>query len=663
MYERHFGITGPPFQLSPDPFFYFDSPQHHAALTALRQAFSHEPPFVILSGEIGAGKTTLLRVWLAELEAAGIVVAQLANTQLDANELMWAVATAFGVKDSKGTSAGLIADLRRYLQGLNGRAALLMVDEAQNLGQGALQGLIDLADKAAAQNAVLRICLAGQPELRAHLAATELPELQSRMQPPAHLGALEPEQARQYIEHRLLKVGWAGTPAFDAAAFDAIHRHSGGVPRRINVLSNRLMLSKFLRGGTRIDAATVLAVVGELEAELGAPAVARAAPRTMLEWPPLAPLAGGALWLLASGRSDHVKALPLLCAIGRRRDLPPPALVSLSDGRAWQLDHDLQTFAGVSQQPIALAKDDQPAPGLIESHFLHLIEAFRPSAVIVFDGDPVSQCCARLAREQGVALVHVGADAQGADERLDPCSARAAIARLAGLRLDCQAARQDDGFTSAALSRGVGNLLADAVYLALAQIAQTPPRGAWLQLADRDRADDPPAYGIVALKRRPAGASSPCRDEIVTMLREVSRDLPLVWPMRRPSMLALYGSGLARTLKSERITCIDELAHAEFVRLLCDARCVLTDCLDVLEEAATLGVPCLSLGARHAHHVGAGGWLPAIEVGASVTGATRAVWQILFRGGDPKPPPALWDGRAAPRIAAHLAQWLADARS
>lgn len=659
MYERHFGITGPPFQLSPDPSFYFDSPQHHRALTALRQAFSHEPPFVMLSGEIGAGKTTLLRVWLAELEAAGIVVGQLANTQLDADELMCAVATAFGVRDSKGTHEGLIADLRRFLQGLNGHAALLMIDEAQNLGQAALQGLVDLAERAAAQNAMLRICLAGQPELRDHLAAAGLSSLRSRMQPATHLGALEPRQVRQYIEHRLLNVGWTGTPAFDAAAFDAIHRHSGGVPRRINVLSNRLMLSKFLHGGTRIDAAAVFSVVGELEAELGAPVVTRSAPRTLLEWPPRAPLAGGALWLVARGRSDHVKALPLLCAIGQRHDLPPPALVSLSDGRAWQLDHDLQVFAGISQPPIAMAEDDQPAPGLIEAHFRHLIGQCRPRAVIVFDGDPVSQCCARLAREQDVALVHVGADAQGADEQLDPRSARAAIARLAGLRLDCQATRQEDGFASATLSRGVGNLLADAVFLALRQMAQTP-QGVRPRPADRDAAMDEPAYGVVALKQQAAGATSPCRSETFAMLREVSRDLPLVWPMRQPSMLALYGSGMARTLKSERITCIDELAHAEFVRLLCDARCVLTDCLDVLEEAATLDVPCLSLGARHAHHVRAGGWLPAVEVGDSVTHATRAVWQILFQGVDTKPPPPLWDGHAAARIAAHLSQWLAD---
>ncbi|MEO6030867.1 MAG: AAA family ATPase [Burkholderiaceae bacterium] len=662
MYERHFGITGPPFQLSPDPFFYFDSPSHHAALAALRQVFSLESPFVIMSGEIGAGKTTLLRVWLAELEAAGIVVAQLANTQLDADELMCAVATAFGVRDSRGTREGLMADLRRFLQGLNGRAALLVIDEAQNLDCAALRCLLDLADRAVAQNAVLRICLAGQPELRAHLAAAELPDLPSRMQPPAHLGPLEAQQARQYIEHRLLKVGWAGTPAFDAAAFEEIHRHTGGVPRRINVLSNRLMLSQFLAGSMRIDAATVLAVVRELEVEVGATLTvpARAPLQSAFDRLQLAPPARGALWLVASGRSDHVKALPLLCAIGQRRDLPPPALVSLTDGSPWQLDHDLHAFAGVAQQPIVLADVDvQPVPAQTEAHFQRLVEQCRPEAVIVFDGDSVSQCCARIAREQGVALVHVGADAQGADERLDPGSARASIARLAGLRFDCQAARQDDDFTSAALSRGVGNLLSDAVYLALQQIAQVP-QGARPRLAEHGHERDPPVYGVVALKQQAAGAPSPCGDEIVAMLREVSRDLPLVWPMRRFSMLALYGSGLARTLKSDRISCIDELAHADFVHLLCDASCVLTDCLDVLEEAATLGVPCLSLGARHAHHVDTGGWLPGIEVGASVTGAARAVWQILFQGSAPKSPPALWDGHAATRIAAHLAQWLAD---
>jgi len=661
MYERHFGITGPPFHLSPDPFFYFDSSQHRAALTAMRQAFLHELPFVVLSGEIGAGKTTILRAWLAEVEADGVTVAQLANTQLDADELMCAAAIAFGIAAPKGMSAGAHAGLCSFLRGLNGRAALLVVDEAQNLDRDTLRCLVGLADMAAQENAMLRICLAGQPELRARLADPTLPDMQSRVQQSFHLGPLEPAQTRQYIEHRLLKVGWAGTPSFDASAFDEIHRFTGGVPRRINVLSNRLMLSQFLSRTARIDARTVIAIAHALHAEIGEEAVVRELPRTTLEPLHFASIARGSLLVVASGRSDHIKAVPLLHAIARRRDLPPPVVVSVSDGSPWRLNHDLHASAGRAQQPIMLVNDKQPMLDQVEARFARLVEKCQPGAVIVFDGDPVSQCCATVAHELQVPLVHVGADAQGAAEFADPRSSRAAIGRLADLRFDCQSAEQDAGFARASLSVGVGNPLLDAVYLAL-QMAMQSPRRAEQRLPPREYMDDRRGYGVVALKQLPTDAGSACRQEVVAVLRDVSRDLPLVWPMRRATVLAMRSSGLARTLAGDRIACIEELGHAGFVRLLHDATCVLTDCLDVMEEAAALGVPCLSLGARHASHVGAGGWLPGIEVGHSVTRARRAVWEILFNIGKRIAPPSLWDGHAATRIAAHLAHWLADSR-
>ncbi len=115
MYERHFGITGPPFQLSPDPSFYFDGGQHRAALAVLRQAFSRELPFVVLSGEIGAGKTTVLHTWLAECRSAGIAVAQITNTQLDAAELQCAIAAAFGLDASRRAAARSIRRLAPLL--------------------------------------------------------------------------------------------------------------------------------------------------------------------------------------------------------------------------------------------------------------------------------------------------------------------------------------------------------------------------------------------------------------------------------------------------------------------------------------------------------------------------------------------------------------------
>lgn len=629
MYERHFGITAPPFQLSPNPFFYFDSEQHHAALVALRQAFALERPFIVLSGEIGAGKTTLLRAWLAEAEDSGIVATLVTSTQLDADELLRAVATGFGIPGSGADPATLEQGLRGFFGGLRERAALLVVDEAQHLDRDALRRLVGLADMAVEEGAVLRVCLAGQPPLRARVADPSLPELAARLQCACHLGPLPAPQTRQYVEHRLRKVGWSGVPSFDAAAFDEIHRFTGGVPRRINVLGNRLMLSQFLGRTVRIDAAAVAATAHALHAEIGDGAVVAEAPLPA----PTLPVAEGALLVVANGRSDHIKAGPLLKALAARDDLPPAMLVSA--------EGDTQ--------------------GDLDASFRGLLQRRRPAAVIVFDGDSASLRCARIAHALDVPLVHVGADRQSLDEALDGDSPRGAIAHLADLRFDCQPASAREVLSRPGDALPVGSLLVDALQSTLQSSAQ-PDRDDASQAIATQHADGHRGYGVVVLKAPAADAPAVWRQDLIALLRDVSRDLPLVWPMRHAMLLAGRESGLARTIAAERIACIEALDHAAFIRLLCDATCVLTDCADVLEEAAALGVPCLSLGLRHAAHIDAGGWLPGIDVGASVTRAARAVWQVMFNGVEPLPRPPLWDGQAAARIAAHLAQWFAHSR-
>lgn len=140
MYESHFGISGPPFQLSPDPSFYFDSKGHHHALEALRRGLAEPSGFVVISGEIGAGKTTLVRTLLAELDSSRLVVGQVLNTQLDADELLRAIVITFGIAADAGDAKALFTALEAYLATLTreGRRAVLIVDEAQNLDLTAL---------------------------------------------------------------------------------------------------------------------------------------------------------------------------------------------------------------------------------------------------------------------------------------------------------------------------------------------------------------------------------------------------------------------------------------------------------------------------------------------------------------------------------------------
>ena len=660
MYERYFGITGPPFRLSPDPAFLFESEQHRSILSTMRQVFSHTLPFLVVSGEMGAGKTTMLRAWLGECEAAGVAVAQLVNTQLDAADMVWAIAAGFGIGVTRGANADPAASLRSFFRGLNTRAALLVVDEAQNLNRTALHALVGLAETAAEANAVFRICLAGQPELRAHVADPALPGLHARVQQACHLGALEPAQTRQYIEHRLLKVGWTGRPSFDVAAFGEIHRLTGGVPRRINVLCNRLMLSQFLSDTDRIDARSVIVAASALRAEVSDGVIVQAPPRSAFRSAQDASIPQGALLIVTSGRSDHIKAVPLLHAIGSRRDLPPPLIVTVADARVWQLDRDFHDCVGLAH--MSLADDLPPRFDQVATRFRRLVEQCRPSAVIVFDGDPVSQACSTIAREHKVPLVHVGTDTQGIEELADPGSARVAIGQIAGLRFHCQPGTQAGDSVRAAPSFSVGNLLIAAVQTGV-QMALKSARCAEQLAPSAESFADRRGYGVVALKQVSEGAGSLRSEETLAVLRAVSRDLPLVWPVRRWTRSSNSGHALARSLEGYRIACIEELGHAHFVDLLFDATCVLTDSLDVIEEAAALRVPCLSLGVRHVGQGGANGWLSGIAVGFSVNRATRAVWEIMFNGDEPMALPALWDGHAGTRIAAQLARWLSDGRT
>ena len=656
MYEQHFGITGLPFKLSPDPFFYFDSDQHRASLQAMRQAFARELPFIVLSGEIGSGKTTILRTWLPELETAGVAVGQIANTQLDADDLMRAIATAFGVEAQSGASGGPDAALRKFLHALDGRQALVVVDEAQNLSHDALQRLTAFADMASAECSAIRICLVGQPELRARIADPTLREFQARVQQSTHLGTLDAGQTRQYIEHRLRKVGWSGTPSFDTGAYDGIHRLTGGVPRRVNVLCNRLLLAQFLSDGRNISAQTVAAAAHALHAEIGEHAFAAALQPFEVEAPRVPEIVPGAILVVVSGRSDQIMAVPLLRAMAARRDLPPAVLVALSDDCTWRLNRDLHSFAAITQQPVALMEGARPQPTGIASSFQQLLRRCHPSAVIIFDGDASSHACATVAKERGVALVHIDSSARADVSFAAIPSLRAAVDQLADLRFgspcETRVAEGDEVYPFV----GAGNLLIDSVHLA-SQLASQSSR--FDEPVPRQYVAAAHGYGIVALKQLAPELKAPCREELLPIVRGLSRDLPLVWPMRQATLLSMRGTSIARSLANDRIACIEELGHMAFIRLLRGATCVLTDTSEVMDEAAALGVACLWF-AEFGENDAARRRLPCFAVGTDVERANRAVRQILC--GMHRTAPALvpgWDGHAAMRMSAYLARWLA----
>jgi putative secretion ATPase (PEP-CTERM system associated) len=273
MYESHFGLSAKPFQLNPDPDFFFGSRGHKRALAYLEYGLHQGEGFIVITGDVGAGKTTLLRGLLRRIQNDAIVPVQIVSTQVDSDDLLRLVAAAFGLPSAGEDKSTLLTRLQQHFEALNdqGRRALLIVDEAQNLSQGAVEELRMLSNFQVGTRSLVQSFLVGQPEFRGILQRPEMSQLKQRVIASYHLGPLDVEETQAYIEHRLRHVGWSDNPHFDAAAFAQIHAASGGVPRRINTLCDRLLLAAYLGDKRVIGAGDVDTVASEMELELGGP--------------------------------------------------------------------------------------------------------------------------------------------------------------------------------------------------------------------------------------------------------------------------------------------------------------------------------------------------------------------------------------------------------
>ncbi len=270
MYETFFGLTGKPFQLNPDPAFYFGSRGHKRAFAYLQYGLHQSEGFIVITGEIGAGKTTLVRSLLTQIDASRLVAAQLVSTQLDAEDLLRAVATAFGLPTKAVEKAQLLAELEAFLLSLvpQGKRALLVVDEAQNLSGRAIEELRMLSNFQLGSQGLMQSFLVGQPELRNLMQRPELQQLRQRVTASYHLGPMDRAETQAYVEHRLRHVGWKEDPRFEGRAFDAIYSFSSGIPRRINTLCNRILLAAFLSERHVVTMADVTETADEMKHEL-----------------------------------------------------------------------------------------------------------------------------------------------------------------------------------------------------------------------------------------------------------------------------------------------------------------------------------------------------------------------------------------------------------
>ena len=272
MYESFFGLTGKPFQLNPDPAFFYGSRGHKRAFAYLQYGVHQSEGFIIITGEVGAGKTTLVRSLLEQIDPSHLIAAQLVTTQLDADDLLRSVAVAFGLPIKALDKAQLLAELEAFLTSLvpQGKRALLIVDEAQNLPGRAIEELRMLSNFQLGNQGLLQSFLIGQPELRHLMQGPDLQQLRQRVIASYHLGPMDRGETQAYVEHRLHHVGWNNDPRFEHGAFDAIYTFSGGIPRRINTLCNRLLLAASLSEEHVISAASVDSTAEEIRLELSA---------------------------------------------------------------------------------------------------------------------------------------------------------------------------------------------------------------------------------------------------------------------------------------------------------------------------------------------------------------------------------------------------------
>ncbi len=274
MFDDFYGLTGKPFQLTPDPAFYFESGTHRKALSYLSYGLAQGEGFVVITGEVGAGKSTLVAHLMATVDPARLTAAQIVTSALDGEEIIHVIAQAFGLMIEGHDKAAALGAIEGFLheEARGGRRCLLVVDEVQNLTISALEELRMLSNFQLGAHPLLQTLLLGQPEFRDTLRdSPQLEQLRQRVIAAHHLDAMEPTEVQPYVEHRLACVGWAGNPSFDQRVYSELYAASGGVPRRINQIFNRLMLLGAVEERTRIDAALFQQVLAELADDTALP--------------------------------------------------------------------------------------------------------------------------------------------------------------------------------------------------------------------------------------------------------------------------------------------------------------------------------------------------------------------------------------------------------
>jgi len=244
MYEKYYGFTDKPFNLTPDSKFFFASAKHEEALNCLLLAIAERNGFVVITGEIGSGKTTVCRTLLNRLDSA-TKVALILNTHLGKKELITTILEDLGIEYRSTSKTHLMSALNKYLieQASKDVNVVLIIDEAQNLTPSVIEEIRMLSNMETEREKLIQIVLMGQPELRKKLALPKLEQFRQRVVFHYHLDPLTYDETAQYIKHRLVKAGNEKADIFTGGAIDAIYQFSKGVPRLVNLACHNALIS------------------------------------------------------------------------------------------------------------------------------------------------------------------------------------------------------------------------------------------------------------------------------------------------------------------------------------------------------------------------------------------------------------------------------------
>ncbi len=249
MYKEYYGLKEMPFNITPDPHFLFLSPSHQEAIQHLRYGIAEKKGFIVLTGEVGCGKTTLCRYLLDEIEERPIETALILNPRVSETQLLQTILSELGVDHIKQSRKECLEQLNALLLELisKGRDIVVIIDESQNMSFQALEHIRLLSNLETDTQKLLQIILIGQPELKEKLQHKSLRQLRQRILVHYDLKALSRVEMEQYVRYRLIIAGANGRPEFTRAAMKRIYRHTGGIPRLINNLCDKALLSAYIK--------------------------------------------------------------------------------------------------------------------------------------------------------------------------------------------------------------------------------------------------------------------------------------------------------------------------------------------------------------------------------------------------------------------------------